>query len=140
MPNIRPLDFIAKKWVTNAGRSGNNYKLGVESPRRSWSEATKAADQARKDGLAAADARNAFSLGVEAAGDAKWKDRATKLGVARYPAGVQIAEPAFRSGFSESHSVIQGVNLGPRGPKGAPQNYDRSKAIGEALHNAKVGA
>ena len=114
------------------------YKAGVESPRRSWSESAAAADEARKAGLAAADARNAFSEGVRAAGDEKWKRRASVLGSQRYGAGVQAAEPEYRSGFSKYHSVIAGTTLGPRGPRGAPGNYDRSRQMGEALHAAKV--
>ena len=34
--------------------------------------------------------------------------------------------------------VMEGVTLPARGPKGDPKNYDRVKAIGEALHKYKV--
>jgi len=139
MADIKPLQTIASKWGRNASAAGGAYKDGVSAPRRSWSEAAAAADDSRKAGLAAADARDAFVTGVRDAGDAKWKANAVKLGAARYPQGVQNAQPDFSQGFAKYHSVIAGVTLTPRGPKGSPENYQRVSAIGDALHSAKVG-
>ena len=138
MTAIRSLDFIAKKWVSVTPSRASQYKLGVENPKRSWSEGATASDEARKAGLALADARDAFKKGVSEAGDAKWKRRASTLGSQRYGPGVQAAEPEYRSGYSKYHAVISGATLAPRGPKGSPGNYDRSRLIGEALHSAKV--
>ena len=140
MPAIRSLDFISKKWKDVTPGRAQQYKEGVNSPRRSWSESAQAADEARKAGLAAADSRDAFKTGVQRAGDAKWKNRSSVLGSQRFGPGVQAAQQEYQSGFAPYHSVIQGVNLSPRGPKGSPGNYDRSRAIGEALHSAKVGS
>ena len=140
MPAIRSLDFIAKKWKDVTPGRAAQYKEGVLSPRRSWSESAAAADEARKAGLAAADARGAFVEGVRAAGDTKWKNRASVLGAQRFGPGVQVAQQEYQSGFSKYHSVISGTSLGPRGPKGSPGNYDRSREMGEALHSAKVGS
>ncbi len=139
MADIKPLGNIASKWSKNASAAGGAYKDGVTSPRRSWAASAAAADDSRKAGLAAADARDAFRTGVNAAGDAKWKNNATKLGAARYPQGVQNAQPDYSSGFAPYHSVISGVTLSPRGPKGSPENLDRVRQITEALHSAKQG-
>jgi len=135
---IKPLSLIAEKWGQNAARSGDSYRQGVSNPRRSWSAAAAASDEARKQGLADADARNAFVEGVNKAGDTKWKTNATILGPARFRQGVENAKPAFNAGFSKFHSVIQGVTLPPRGPKGSPENIDRVRAVAEALHTARV--
>jgi len=140
MADIKPLSNIASKWGKNASAAGGAYKDGVSAPRRSWAAAASAADDSRKAGLAAADARDAFRTGVNAAGDAKWKNNATKLGAARYPQGVQNAQPDFSQGFAPYHAVISGVTLNPRGPKGSPENLERVRQIADALHNAKVGA
>jgi len=139
MTAIKPMSQITDKWKRNASAAGDSYREGVQNPRRSWAAAAAAADEARKAGLAAADARDAFVKGVEEAGDAKWKDRATKLGPARFRQGVQIAEADYQKGFGRYHSVIQGVTLPPRGPKGSPENIDRVRVIAEALHSEKVG-
>lgn len=138
MVAIKPMSSIAAKWKRNASGAGDSYREGVASPRADWAQATVAADSARKEGLAAADARDAFVKGVNEAGTARWKNRATEVGPARYRQGVQVGEPEFSKGFAPIHSVIAGVTLPPRGSKGSPENYDRVRTMGEALHAAKI--
>ena len=138
MAEIKPLNRITEKWGANSALAGDSYREGVTNPRRSWAQAAAAADDARKAGLAEADARDAFVKGVTNAGDTKWKNNATVLGPARFRQGVANAKPAFSSGFSKYHSVIAGVTLPPRGPKGSPENIERVRSIADALHSAKV--
>lgn len=135
---VKPLNKIAEKWQRNASAAGESYKDGVSNPRRSWASAAALADDARKEGLAAADARDAFVKGVNAAGDAKWKKNATILGPARFRQGVQNAEAEFSAGFGKYHGVLGSVTLPPRGPKGSPENINRVAAIADALHSAKI--
>jgi hypothetical protein len=137
---IKPLSAIGSKWSKNASASGagDAYRDGVNSPRRSWAASASAADQARKDGLAAADARNAFVEGVNKAGDQKWKANASTLGPSRFRQGVANAQPAFSSGFSKYHQVISSTELPPRGPKGSPDNIERVRVVAAALHAARV--
>lgn len=137
MSAIKPLASIAKKWVGNASAAGAAYKDGVTSPRTSWSAATAAADEARKAGLIAADARDAFVKGVQKAGDSKWQSNAVKLGAARYPQGVTNAAPSYQAGFAPYHAVIGSLTLSPRGPKGSPENLQRVAQVAQALHDAK---
>lgn len=141
MPAIKSLSKIRKKWETNAGSSqaGDAYRDGVSNPRRSWADATEAADDARKEGLAAADARDAFVEGVREAGDEKWQKRAITLGPGRFRQGVAASGGDFEKGFSPFHQVIANLTLPPRGPKGSPENIDRVRLIAEALHNEKIG-
>lgn len=140
MAEIKPLNKIADKWEDNASTAGPAYKDGVQNPRRSWESSAIAADQARRDGLAAADARDAFVTGVREAGDEKWKRNSVTLGPSRYRQGVQNAKGEYSKGFARYHSVIAGVTLPPRGPKGSPENIDRVRVIAEALHAEKVGS
>lgn len=135
---IKQLSNITEKWGKNAAAAGDSYRDGVQSPRRSWAASAAAADDARREGLVAADARNAFVNGVNAAGDAKWKNNATILGPARFRQGVGNAKPSYSAGFSKFHSVISGITLPPRGPKGSPENIDRVRVIADALHTARV--
>ena len=137
---IKPLGNIASKWNRNASSAGTAYKDGVNAPRRSWAASASAADESRKAGLAAAYSRNAFVNGVNAAGDAKWKNNAAKLGASRYPQGVQNAQPDFQQGFAASHAVISGTTLPPRGPKGSPENLQRVAVVAAALHDAKMAS
>ncbi|MCR4323007.1 MAG: hypothetical protein NUV61_02880 [Candidatus Azambacteria bacterium] len=136
---IKALSKIAEKWGKNSALAGDAYREGVNNPRRSWADSAANADDARKQGLADADARDAFVKGVREAGDAKWKKNATILGPARFRQGVQNATPEFQGGFSQYHSVLSGLTLPPRGPKGSPENINRVAVIAEALHAEKVG-
>lgn len=134
---IKPLQKITDKWGANSQNAGAAYTDGVTSPRRPWAASAAAADNARKAGLAAADARNAFVNGVNAAGDSKWANRAKTLGPSRFSAGVLVAKPEYTAGFQKYHQVIAGLVLQPRGPKGDPSNINRVSAIAAALHAAK---
>ncbi len=140
MTAIKPLGVIAEKWKRNGAAAGPAYEQGIKNPRRPWMESTIAADQARKDGLAAADARDATVKGVRAAGDAKWKKKTQAVGASRLVQGINASESEFSTGFAPFREVIAGVTLPPRGPKGSPENLNRVSAITKALHDAKIGA
>ncbi len=142
MAAIKSLTRIADKWRENAGSSnaGDAYREGVQNPRRSWEDSAAAADDARKEGLAAADERDAFVTGVREAGDRKWQEKATTLGPSRFRQGVKEAKDDFSRGFAPYHSVIASLTLPPRGPKGSPENIERVRIIAEALHAERVGS
>jgi len=133
MPKVR---FDPAKWSLRAGAAGGEYASGVASPRRSWSSAASEAKENFAAGVQTAIAEDRFAKGVSKAGDAKWRKGVTEKGRGRYTQGVQVAQDEYRAGFAPYVSVIEGVELGPRGPKG--QNYDRVQKIGEALRAAKA--
>ena len=138
MPAIKPLDKITKVWAKRAAAARDEYKDGVENPRKDWEQETAAADTRYQSGLEAAFANESFQKGVANAGTAKWKARATRVGPGRYSEGVRGAEPEYRAGFSRFHSRIAATDLPPRGPKGSPENIERVKIMAEALHNEKI--
>lgn len=140
MPAVKSVAVAADKWVRRAGQASQDYARGVQSPRKSWQEATSEAAEAQAAGVQQAIAEGRFEKGVQKAGNGKWQRKASTLGAQRFGPGVAAAKADYESGFSPYASVIQGVSLPPRGPKGDPRNYERTKAIGEALHEAKVGA
>jgi len=137
---IKPLSKITDKWGSNASatEARSAYTDGVQNPRRSWAVSAAAADDARKAGLAEADARNAFVNGVNNAGDTKWKNNSVALGPTRFSTGVQNAKPSYQAGFQKYHGVIASTTLPPRGPKGSPENINRVATLAQNLHNAKV--
>jgi len=138
MADIKSLDKIGRKWTEVTPQRAGEYEEGVKNPRKSWQQATEEAADSYSEGVTAAISNNSFAKGVGEAGDAKWREGALNKGVRRWPEGVRLGGDAYRQGFAPYHSVIQGVTLPPRGPKGDPRNYDRVKAIGEALHEEKV--
>ena len=139
MTAIKPLNQIADKWAKNSAQSSDEYRQGVLNPRKDWATETVNAKENWEAGLADAISRDAFADGVQEAGTPKWKARASSVGPGRYRQGVGVAKPEFTSGFSRFHSVIAGLTLPPRGPKGSPENLDRVRVLAEALHNERVG-
>jgi len=123
--------FDPAKWASRAQGSVGEYKKGINAPKRSWATSTEAAEGNYEVGVNAAIARNAFSKGVSAAGDGKWKKNADEKGGARYGQGVAGAQDEYRKGFAPYADVIRSVTLTPRGPKGT--NYGRVQEIGDAL-------
>lgn len=140
MPAIKSTSDSAKKWVSRAGQAAGDYQRGVQNPRRNWQEATLDAEAAHEAGVQEAISNKSFAKGVQKAGNSKWQQRAQKVGAQRFGPGVAAAQGEYEAGFAPYASVIAGVQLPPRGPKGDPRNYERSKVIGDALHEAKVSA
>jgi len=140
MPAIKPTSVSADKWVRRAGQAGPDYARGVQNPRTSWEEATKAATEAQAAGVQQAISEGRFEKGVSKAGNAKWQRKAVTIGSQRFGPGVAAAKGDYEAGFAPFASVIQAVTLPPRGPKGDPRNYERVKLVGDALHEAKVGS
>lgn len=140
MPAVKPVGQSADKWARRAGQASQDYAKGVQAPRRSWAQSTAAAEDAWKQGVQEAAGRGAFGQGVQAAGDSKWSRKSQQVGAQRYAPGVNAAKGDYQSGFAPYAAVIEGTTLPPRGPKGSPSNYQRTQAIGEALHSAKVGS
>lgn len=136
----KSIDQIAKKWSDRAQAAAPDYTQGVTTTTKDWAKLTSDAHSAWQTGITQAISRNAFSRGVTKAGTSKWQDAAKTKGSQRYGPGVASAQPEFQTGFTPYLSVIQSLSLNPRQAKGSPANYDRSRAVGTALHAKKVGA
>jgi len=140
MPKIRAIAEIASKWVEVTTGRANDYRKGIESPKKDWATETKAAEAAYEAGISDAIARKAFGKGVAKAGTEKWRAKALEVGVGRWPAGVRIAEDNYAKGFGPYRDVIERTTLPPRGPKGSPENIERVRVMAMALHEAKIKA
>ncbi len=138
MANVKPLSAITSKWTRVTPQRQQDYADGVNAPRRSWAEATKAANAAYKAGLQASLAADRWVKGVANAGDAKWKHKATTVGPGRWAEGVQGAGPAYQTGFSPYHAALEAITLPDRGAKGDPKNIARVAAVAAAMHAVKV--
>ncbi len=138
MAEIKSLSNIRDKWTRVTPGRTEDYKLGIQNPRRDWAEETKAAKDNWKAGVDAAAAKDLFAKGVDKAGTGKWRDHALKKGPGRFAEGVFIAGPDYESGFKPFHDAISRVNLGPRFPKRDPRNLARVKAVVDALIAEKL--
>jgi len=138
MAAIKPTANIAEKWTRVTPQRTEDYKQGVESPRKDWAEATGAAEESYKSGVTEAAAEGRFGRGVAAAGTAKWKEKAVAKGVPRWGEGVRLAGADFAKGFGPYRDVIESTNLPPRYPKGDPRNIERVAVLAAALRAKKL--
>ena len=138
MPQIRSTADIAEKFSRVTPMRTEDYKQGIENPKKDWEAETFKAEGAYKEGIAAAIARGAFGKGVKEAGSAKWKENTLAKGVDRWGPGVSMAGPSYEKGFAPYRDTIERTNLPPRYAKGDPRNFERVKAIGLALHKKKI--
>jgi len=133
MAEIKKLGSIREKWARVTPMRTEDYKLGVENPKRDWADETEAAAGNWKMGIDSAHAKNLFPKGVRAAGSGKWRDSALKKGPGRFAEGVMIASPEYEKGFAPYHAAIERADLGPRFPRRDPRNLSRVKAVVDAL-------
>ena len=133
MASITPIEQASDKWVKRASIASGDYQTGVLNPRRSWAEASTAAESNYKQGVVAAANAGRYGQGVKAAGDSRWKDMAAKKGPGRFAEGVAVGRDDWAKGFSPYHSAISALTLPVRGPKGDPKNLARVTAVAQTL-------
>jgi len=138
MAEIRSLAAIKEKWTRVTPGRTEDYKLGIQNPRRDWAEEALAAETNYKAGVDAAQAKGMFAKGIAKAGTAKWKDKALKKGPGRFAEGVYIDGTDYEKGFAPFNAAIERVDLGPRFPKRDPRNLERVKKIVDAMIEEKV--
>lgn len=138
MAEIKSLSAIREKWARVTPMRTEDYKLGIQNPKRDWADETEAAKNNWKMGIDQAAAKDLFAKGVSAAGTGKWRENALKKGPGRFAEGVMIAESDYEKGFAPYHAAIERADLGPRFPRRDPRNLNRVKAIVDALVSEKL--
>lgn len=135
---IKSAAAIAKKWaqVTPARSKVWQQEVAATSD-GDWADPTIAAAPVYDAGVMEAIGAGLYAKGVEAK-RTKWKRKSLALGPTRYGPGVRAAEGDQAAGFAPYREIIAGLTLSPRGPRGAPGNYDRVREVGEPLHDKRV--
>jgi hypothetical protein len=138
MPPVKSLDRISRIWASRVAAAGKEYEAGIDSPRRSWAEATKEATENYHSAIQQAISEGRFAKGVTKAGDERWRARAKSVGPRRWQEGVNGSLGRYEDGFAPYRKVIEDTVLPPRYPKGDPRNIDRVAIIADNLHKAKL--
>lgn len=139
MPKIRSTSEIADKWKRVTPGRTEDYRLGVENPKKDWEDETLRAESTYKEAVIKAAQEGRFGKGVKEAGTDKWKKGALEKGTQRWGPGIEMGIENYEKGFAPYRDVIEKTVLPKRYPKGDPRNLERVKAIANALHKAKVG-
>ena len=140
MAEIKSLSAIRDKWTRVTPGRTEDYKIGIQNPKRDWETETIEAKDNWKAGIDAAAGKDLFAKGVAKAGSKKWQEKALKKGPGRFAEGVYIAGPDYEKGFAPFREAIARVDLGPRFPKRDPRNLERVRRVVEALVEEKIGA
>jgi hypothetical protein len=140
MAEIKSLAAIRDKWTRVTPGRQEDYKLGIQNPKRDWETETVAAEGNWKAGVDAAQAKGLFTKGVTAAGTKKWKDKALDVGPGRFAEGVYKGGSDYERGFAPYREAIARVDLGPRYPRRDPRNLERVRRVVDALVAEKIGA
>lgn len=139
MAEIKPLSRIKEKWTRVTPMRSEDYKLGIQSPRRDWDKSAIAAKESHKAAMAAAGASDSFAKGVAKAGNAKWQTRALQKGPGRFAEGVMVGGDDYERGFAPFRDAIEKTAMPPRFPKRDPRNIQRVSVLNLALGKAKTG-
>jgi len=115
-----------------------DYKLGIEHPKRDWADEAEASKGNWKMGVDQAASKDLFAKGIREAGTVKWRANALRKGPGRFAEGVMIAAPDYEKGFSRFHAAIERVDLGPKFPRRDPRNLGRVKTVVDALVAEKL--
>lgn len=137
MAFIRSIEQIARKFATVTPGRSEDYRAGVENPRRDWMTATSSAEGAYEAGVTQAIAKKRFGRGVKAAGTEAWQRGAVEKGTARWGPGVTMAQDKYARNFAPYRDAIERVQLPPRFARRDPRNLSRVKAVVDALVAAK---
>jgi len=137
MAFIRSIEHIARKFAAVTPGRTEDYKAGVENPRRDWGTAAAAAEGAYEAGVTQAIAKKRFGKGVKAAGTEKWQRGAIEKGTARWGPGVMLSQDLYARNFAPYRDAIERATLPPRYAKRDPRNLERVKAVVNALIAAK---
>ena len=116
-----------------------DYKLGIQDPRRDWAKQAIAQKEVWKGAITEAAAKDLYAKGIAAAGTERWKEKSLTKGPGRFSEGVMVAGPDFEKGFAPYADVIRATTLPPRFPKGAPRNIERVRVMATALRAKKIG-
>jgi len=136
---IKSAAAIAGKWADVTPARARQWEDGIKATSTDeYAAPAIAAAPVWEQAVQEAAARGAYAKGVNERAE-KWKRKALAVGAQRFGPGVRAAEPDFATGFAPYREVIAGLTLPPRGPRGAPGNYERVREVGEALHSKRVG-
>lgn len=127
---------IARSFVRYAPGRAAEYEAGVRAPAKDWGKETADAEPNYEEGVKKAIGRKAFGKGVKKCGTAKQQSQTIK-NLNRWSEGIEGAEDVMAAAMEPVVRVIEATTLPKRYPKGDDRNYDRVKAVGQALRKAK---
>ena len=127
------------KWTIRTSAATEDYKRGIQNPRRPWGKQTCEASDRCKAGIDRAHSRGAYQKGVRRRGFVGFRARTLLKGPTRFAQGVAGAADDYARGYRPYHSHFPSIRMGPRFRRGDPRNIDRCAAVCAAFGRIRVG-
>ena len=142
MVKMKDLTASATKFANRASQAGPDYKIGVQNAAAAQNARAIASADLWQQSVATATAKARFISRLRAAGPDKYATNAAAKGADKghYADGVRQAQSAWQAGFAPIAAKISALNLPDRGLRSSAANYQRAQMVGQAAHDAKVGA
>jgi len=140
MVKLKSVGEIAEKWADVTPGRAPYYEVEMKVAGEAWKDGAKKGQKPYEDAMSDPDTLKRREKGITDAAAEKLQRLGSKLGPARFRAGIPETEVDYISGFTPYHGVISAWVPPARGPRGDSKNYDIVKSIGDALHKKRVGA
>jgi len=138
MAEIKSLASIREKWTRVTPMRAEDYRIGIQNPKRDWADATEGQADTWKAAITEAANKGLFAKGVRKAGSKKWQEKSLQKGPGRFSEGVMVAGGDYEKGFAPYREAIEATTLPPKYPKGDPRNIQRVAVIAAALRAKKM--
>ena len=129
---------VAEKWASVTPGRSTYYQSGTIGKGGDWEAKTKGAKNSYKAGISVAGIEDRFAGGVARAGGSKWERKVSSVGVSRFGPGIAAARDDYATGAGEFLSMLSGMSIPDRGPRGDPGNYAIVQKVGDALHAKRL--
>ena len=136
--SVKSAADIADKWASVTPARASYYEAQAPAAAATWEANTVAAGGNYTAGIAVAGIGKRFVGGVKRAGAEKFGRKVRDVGVARYAPGVAAAKADMAKGVADYVSVLEGLEIPDRGPRGSPGNYAIVEKVGSALHKKRL--
>ncbi len=136
--SVKSADEIASKWADVTPARASYYEAEAPAAAEEWFGKTTAAGGTYKAGVSVAGIQQRFVGGVRRAGAEKFRRKVKEVGVDRYAPGVAAAKDDMAKGIADYVSVLEGLEIPDRGPRGSPANYAIVQKVGDALHKKRL--
>lgn len=134
---FRDLNQAATKLQQNGANAQKNYVTNAQAAGQTWAANTAAAEPNYEAGVQRAITNGNFGKGVTKAGAGKYSAQIAAVAGPRFGDGMSKAGPAWSKGFGPIAAAVASVDIGPRGPRGSPQNKQRAAAMSDAFMAAR---
>lgn len=133
---VKDIGKSADRFATRGSNAQKDYVDGLAGTGQTWVDETAASEGNYEQGVQGGIARKAFGKGVRKSGGAYFEQRAVTIGGQRFAPGIIAGKDNWSEGVKPYVDAMKNLTLPPGGPKGAPQNNERSRTV--QLENRRV--